>query len=245
MGMTKFSIMVDEVHRVLGWIPGPRSEGLQERLVRLCREHWQEMRGPMPDTRLAKVLWGTPPHLAYLFAHLYATGDPRLADVLGHLTPQQGLALLVLAEIAQGDAEGARSAYAEMHVFESPAAREAWLETLRAGPGGHAPEARLRHAHRPVLWRAVVEFATQTGRWDLDGVLAGLGLLGEVQAGALPVEPDAQPLLVLLDELGVTILGVEAEHLRFAVRGEEHEPVHFKKIAEMLSEGRVVEGLEV
>jgi hypothetical protein len=91
----------------------------------------------------------------------------------------------------------------------------------------------------------VVEFATQTGRWDLDGVLAGLALLGEVQAGALPVEPDAQPLLALLDELGVTILGVEAEHLRFAVRGEEHEPVHFKKIAEMLSEGRAVEGLEV
>ncbi|MEW5972701.1 MAG: hypothetical protein AB1713_02960 [Pseudomonadota bacterium] len=241
--MTKFSIMVDEVHRVLGWIPGPRSEALRERLVRLCREHWQEMRGPMPSTCLAKALWGTPPHLSSLFAHLYAIGDSRLADVLGHMEPQQGLALLVLAEIEHGEAEGARSAYAEMHVFESPAARAAWLDSLRAGPGGHAPGARLRHAHRPVLWRAVVEFATQTGRWDLDGVLAGLGLLGEVQAGALPVEPDAQPILALLDELGVTILGIEADHLRFAVRGEEHEPVHFKKIADILAEGREA-GLE-
>lgn len=242
--MTKFSIMVDEVHRVLGWIPGPRSEALQERLVKLCREHWQEMRGTMPDTRLAKALWGTPPHLSYLFAHLYATGDSRLADVLGHMEPQQGLALLVLAEIEHGEAEGARSAYAEMHVFESPAARAAWLDALRSGAGGHAPEVRLRHAHRPVLWRAVVEFATQSGRWDLDGVLAGLSLVAEVQSGTFPVEPDVQPILDMLAELGVAILGIEEDRLRFAVRGEEHEPVHVKKVAEMLAEGRAAAGLE-
>lgn len=242
--MTKFSIMVDEVHRVLGWIPGPRTEALQERLVRLCRDHWEEMRGPRPDTRLARVLWGTPPHLSHLFVHLYATGDSRLSEVLGHMEPQQGLALLVLHEIEHGDAEGARSAYMEMHVFESPAAREAYLEALRAGSGGHAPEARLRHAHRPVLWRAVVEFAVMTGRWDLDGVLAGLGLIAEVQGGALPAEPDMQPLLHMLDELGVTVLGIADDHLRFAVRGEEHEPVHFRKVVEMLAEGREVEGVE-
>ncbi len=241
--MTKFSIMVDEVHRVLGWIPGPRSEALQERLVTLCKEHWPEMRGPLPDTRLAKVLWWIPPHLSHLFAHLYAIGDARLADVLGRMSPQQGLALLVLYEIEHGDAEGARSAYTEMHVFESPSAREPWLSALQAGAGGHAPEVRIRHAHRPGLWRAVVEFAVLTGRWDLDGVLAGLGLVAEVQAGALPVDPDVQPILDMLAELGVVILGIEEDQLRFAVHGEEHEPVHIKKIAEMLAEGREVEGL--
>ena len=37
--------------------------------------------------------------MAELFIHPYATGDPRLAGVLDHLTPAQALGLLVLAEL--------------------------------------------------------------------------------------------------------------------------------------------------
>lgn len=117
------------------------------------------------------------------------------------------------------------------------------MRSITAGAKGHDPAARLRHAHRPAFWRAVACFAVLTGRWDAGAVLAGLGELARVQAEGGEVEPDMQRILDMLGEFGVTVLGVDEDQVRYALRGETHDPVSVRKIADMLLEGREVEGL--
>jgi len=242
--MTKLLTIDAEARRVLGRLPGPRMRALQASVAALCEAHWPKMRGPEPTTRLAKALWEIPPHLADLFVHLYGAADPRLGEILDHLTPSQALALLVLTEIERGDAEGARSAYAAMRLFESPAARTAHVRAILTASGGQAPEAWLRHAHRPALWRAVVGLAVQTGRWDTKAVLEGLRQVAQAQASPVGLVdgPDMQYILGMLRELGVTFLGVEGDRLIYALRGEEREPVRCKQLADMLAEGQQAQG---
>lgn len=238
--MTKLLIIDAEARRVLGRMPMPRMQALGASVAALCEAHWPSMRGPEPTGRLARALWQIPPHLADLFVHLYGVADPHLGEILDRLTAPQALALLVLAEIERGDAEGARSAYAAMRLFESPAAGAAQMRSILATSGGQAPEARLMHAHRPALWRAVVGLAVQTGRWDMKAVIEGIRQLAQLQASSaeLADEPDTQRILAMLRELGVTFLGVEGDRLRYALRGEEREPVRCKEVADMLAEGR-------
>lgn len=45
-----------------------------------------------------------------------------------------------------------------------------------------------------------------------------------------------------VEAFGVSILGLENDHLRFAVRGEAHEPAHMRKIQELQAVGQEVEG---
>ena len=238
--MTKLLIIDAEARRVLGKLPLPRMQALQTSLAALCEAGWPTIRGPEPTTRLAKALWETPPHLADIFLHLYELAEPRLMQILLHLTPPQALALLVLTEIERGDAEGARSAFAAMRLFEAPAAGMAQVRAALASSGGHAPEAKLRHAHRPALWRAVVGLAVQTGRWDTKGVIACIRQVAQTQASpaGLADGPDMQLILDMLRELGVSFLRVEGDHIIYAVRGEEREPVRCKQLADMLAEGR-------
>lgn len=169
--------------------------------------------------------------------HLYGIADPSLGEVLEHLTPPQALALLVLTGIERGDAEGARSAYAAMRVFESPAAVTAYVRAVLTASGGHAPDARLRHAHRTALWRAVVGLAIQTGRWDTKAVLECIRQAAQAGPAGLADEPDMRRILDMLRELGVTFLGVEEDRIVYALRGEQREPVRCKQVAEMLAEG--------
>ena len=243
--MTKLLIIDAEARRVLGRLPEPRMQALQASVIALCEAAWPDIRGPEPATRLAKALWEIPPHFADIFVHLYGIADPRLAGVLIHLTPPQALALLVLAEIERGDAEGARSAYAAMRVFESPAARMAYVRAILTTSGGHAPEAGLRHAHHPALWRAVVGLAIQTGRWDTKAVLECIRQVAQSQISATgPAgEPDMQRILDMLRELGITFLAVETDHLIYALRGEKREPVRYKQVAEILAEAWEAQGV--
>lgn len=238
--MAKLLTIDAEARRALGRLPEPRMQALQVSLVTLCEAHWPEMRGPEPTTRLAKALWEIPPHLADLFVHLYGVADPRLEEVLDRLTPPQALALLALTEIERGDAEGARSAYVAMRLFETPAARTAHVRASLTASGGQAPPAWLRHAHRPALWRAVVGLAAQTGRWDTTAVLEGLRQVAQAQASpaGLADGPDMQHILDMLRELGVTFLGVEGDRLIYALRGEARTPVRHKQLADILAEGR-------
>lgn len=235
--MTKLLTIDAEARRVLGRLPERRRQVLQASLVALCEAAWPEIRGPEPTTRLAKALWEIPPHFADICVRLYGIADPRLERVLEHLAPPQALASLVLAEIERGDAEGARSAYAAMRLFESSAARTTNPHAITSG--GHAPDVWLRHAHRPALWRAVVGLAIQTGRWDTKAVLACIRQVAQTQArpAELAGEPDMQRILDMLRELGVTFLGVEEDHLLYTLRGEEREPVRCKHVADMLAEG--------
>ncbi|HUX90098.1 MAG TPA: hypothetical protein VMV48_05355 [Gallionellaceae bacterium] len=243
--MTKLLIIDAEARRVLGRLPLPRMQALQTSLNALCAAGWPKLRGPEPTTRLAKALWHIPPHCDDIFERLYAIADPALLQLLEHLTPAQSLALQVLTEIERGDAEGARSAFAAMRLFETPAAAAAHAHALLSASAGHAPEAALRHAHRPALWRAVVGLAVQTGRWDTKAVLESIRLVAQTQASpaGLTDEPDMQRILEMLRQLGVTFLGVEGDRLSYTVRGEEREPVRCKQLAEMLAEGSQTRGI--
>ena len=235
--MTSLLTLDAEARRTLRRLPARRGQALQASLIALCEAHWPEMRGPEPASRVEKALWVTPPHLADLFVHLHAVADPRLEEILDHLAPPQALALLVLAEIERGDAEGARFAYAAMRVFESPAAVTGHVHASLTVSGKH--EAWLIHAHRPALWRAVVGLAMQTRRRDTKAVLEVVRQLAQIQANPVDLndDPGTRLALGMLREVGVTFLGVEGDSLRYALRGEEQEPVRTRKLAEMLAEG--------
>jgi hypothetical protein len=241
--MTKLSFIGEEALRVLRRPRGPRVEALRLSLAGLCEAHWAEMRGPEPNSRLGKALWAVPPHLADLFVHLYGVGDARLAAILDHLRPEQALALLVLTEIERGEAEGARSAYTAMRLFASPSARTAHVGATLAGRGGQqAPDAWLRHAHRPAVWRAVVGLAMQAGRWETNAVLAALRAVAQAQTRARAAEraddPPLRRILDMLSELNVIVLRADEEGFVFALRGEEQPPVSRRQLAEMLAEGQ-------
>lgn len=240
--MTQLSILEAEARRVVGRRPPHRLEAAQAALVALCEAHWPEMRGARPPTLLCDAVWALPPPLADLFVHLHATGDARFAEVLGPLAPAQGLALIVLAEIGRGSAEGARRAFEAMMPFQSPASAEAHAREVMAGlAGGKAlPASWVRHGHRPALWRAIGVVAMHIGRCDLPAVLEAIRLLAEVQA-----HPDAhaddlplQSLLAALDELGVVFRGLEDAHLLYLLRGKEKAPVPVQRLHEVLQEVR-------
>lgn len=238
--MTTSLLIIDaEARRLLRRLPVSRMQALQASVIALCEAAWRDIRGPEPATRLAKALWEIPPHFADIFVHLYGIADPRLAGILEHLAPPQALALLVLAEIERGDAEGARSAYAAMRVFESPSATTAHVRAILTASGGHAPEAWLRHAHRPALWRAVVGLAIQSGRWDAKAVLECIRQVAQSQVSAaeLAGEPDMQRIMDMLRELGITFLAVEKDRVTYALRGEQRKPVRYQQVIEMLAEG--------
>lgn len=233
--MTSLSTIDAEARRTLGRMPEPKKQALQGSLVSLCEATWPDLRGPEPARHLAKALWEIPPHCADIFLHLHGSGDARLAGILQQISPPRAMALLVLSEIERGDAEGARGAYAAMRLLESspPTANP-------ITPTGHAPGAWLRHAHRPALWRAVVGVAIRTGRWDTRAVLECIRLAARAQAApAKPVDDaDMLHILRMLKELGVTFLRAEEDHLVYALRGEEREPVRFKEVTDILVEGR-------
>lgn len=243
--MTKLLIIDAEARRILGRLSPPRMRALQTSLAALCETSWPKIRGAAPTTRLGKALWEISPHFADIFVRLYEVADPRLLEILERLTSPQALALLVLTEIERGDAEGARSAFAAMRLFESPAAAAAHAHAMLSTSAGHAPEVRLRHAHRPALWRAVVGLAVQTGRWDTKAVLESIRQVARTQASpaGLAAEPDMQRILDMLQELGVIFLSVEGDHFLYAVRGEEREPVRCKQLADMLAEGLQAQGI--
>lgn len=238
--MSRLSTIEAEARRVLGRIPASRIQALQGPLVALCEAHWTEMRGPEPTGRLARTLWEIPPHLADLFVHLYAVADARLPEVLGRLRPSQALALLVLAELERGDAEAARSACATMQSFESPAVRAFVAQASLVPSADRAPVARLGHARRPALWRAVVGLAASTGRRDARALVEVLQLAAQAQSGAAAAAgtDDLKPVLEVLDELRVTLLGIGEGRLHYALRGIEQEPVPLGRLVRILSEER-------
>lgn len=243
--MTKLSTIEAEALRVVGRLSERRLQSLQESLFALCEAHWPEMRGPEPSGRLAKALWAVPPHLAYLFVHLYGVGDPRLATILAGVTPERALAALVLTEIEHGDAEGAREAYTALRLFEFPATRATHVRAAMSASAEQEPATWLRHAHRPALWRALVCFAIRSGRWDLKAMQAGLSVVAQGQAnpGEQRDDPPLQAILEMLKALGVTFLNVGEDYLTYALRGEERPPVSFKQVADILAEGRQALGL--
>jgi len=237
--MTRLSAINEAALRVLGRMPGARMRALRAALATVCERHWATMRGPRPQTRFAQARWDTPPPLSALFIHLYAVGDPALDELLERLRPDQALALLALGALEDDDAEGARSAYEAMKLFGAPASRATLVEAALAPPPPvPASDTALRHVHRPALWRAVAGVALHAGRWDTPAVLAALQVVAEAQAAPAQADTDLQPILDLLEELHVRLLGVEDGQLRFSLRGEIQPPLACRRIGELLAEAR-------
>jgi hypothetical protein len=238
--MPKLSLIESEAARLVGRMPEARRRGLQQALLDLCDAHWPEIRGPEPATPLAHALWSIAPPRADLLADLVAAGDSRLQALLGP-RPAQGFALLVLAEIERGNAEGIRIAHDPMMLFDSPAAGARYAEGVAAAlrSGGTA---RHWHSHdaKPALWKALACIAAQTGRCDLAAVMGVIGVLVSRPAADLPADAELEALRSTLDETGVHFLGVDDGHVSFTLHGDAHPPASAKQVAEMLGEIRPV-----
>lgn len=236
--MPKLSLIESEAARLVDRVPEARRRALQQALLDLCDAHWLDIRGPEPATPLAHALWTAAPPRADLLADLYAAGDSRTQALLGP-KPAQGFALLVLAEIERGNAEGIRLAHDPMMLFDSPAAGARYAEGVAAAlHGGSAPLHGYPHDAKPALWKALACIAAHTGRCDLAAVMGVIGVLVSRPAADQPVDAELEALRRTLEETGVQFLGIDDGHVHFTVHGHAHPPASARQIAEMLGEIR-------
>ena len=233
--MPKLSLIESEAARLVGRMPESKRRTLQQALIDLCEAHWLEIRGPEPATPLAHALWAVTPPLADLLADLHAAGDERLDRLLPGCKAAQGFALLALAEIERGNAEGVRIAHEPMMLFDSAAAGARYAESVAAALRGRGEALQWHpHAPKPALWRALACIAAHTWRCDLGMMMRVIALL----AGRPAADTVFEQLRNKLGETGVHFLGMGDDHIRFAVHGHPHEPVSAKQLGDMLGEIR-------
>jgi len=233
--MPKLSLIAAEAERLLGRLPESGRLSLQQALIDLCEAHWRELRGAQPSTPLAYALWSVTPPLADLFADLYTARDARLTDALQGYRPGWGLALLALAEIGRGNAEGARLAHEPMMAFESEAAGAqlaARMAALLHGP--EAAPSLHQHGHQPPLWKALALIAAHSGRCELKAVLEVIRLLADPSAA----DPTLQALRNALEAVGIHFLGIDDAHVRYTQHGHAHKPESIKELGDRLLEIR-------
>jgi hypothetical protein len=234
--MPKLSLIEAEARRHAGRLPESKGRALQEALIELCEAHWSDIRGPEPKTPLARALWSVPPPLAELFVDLQSAGDPRLADLLDGLRPASGLALLVLAEIERGNAEGVHIAHEAMMTFDSPAAGRVYAERVALALRGRLEAPKWHpHSSRAPIWKALAVVAALTGRHDLTAIIEVVRLLMATPAGA---DEEIERVRQALWETGVRFLGIDDNAVRFEQHGREHKPVTRKRLGDTLSEIR-------
>jgi hypothetical protein len=238
--MTKLSFIEAEARRLTDRLPEPKRRAVQETLIGLCEAHWRETRGPEPATALAHALWSVPPPLAELLVDLQAAGDARLAELLDRRRPAGALALLVLAEIERGDAEGVHVAYEAMMAFDTPAAGRIHAERIAAAlRGGIEGPALHRHSSREPLWKALAVIAAHTGRHDFKALVEVIRLLAAASGGpGAPADEALERLRAALREVGVQFLGIDDKAVRFELHGREHQPASHKRLRDMLAEVR-------
>jgi hypothetical protein len=237
--LTKLSFIEAEARRLTERLPEAKRRALQETLIGLCEAHWSEVRGPEPATALAHALWTVVPPLAELLVDLEAAGDARLAELVAGSRPAGALALLVLAEIERGDAEGVHVAHEAMMAFDTPAAGRIYAERVAAALRGRIEGPALhRHSSREPLWKALAIIAAHTGRHDLKALVEVIRLLA-APPGAVPDEA-LERLRAALRKVGVRFLGIDDKAARFELHGQEHQPATHKRLRDMLAEIRQV-----
>jgi hypothetical protein len=234
--MPKLSFIEAEARMRAGRLPGPRRETLQQDLIELCEAHWRELRGAEPATPLAHALWSVPPPLAELFVDLHASGDARLRDALDGLLPVRGLALLVLAEIERGDAEGVHIAHEAMMALDSPAAGRVYGERIAAALRGSLPVPGRHRGAREPLWKALAAVVAHTGRHDTKALVAVIRLL--VAPGNTGADEALARLHAALDGAGVRFCAIDDDMVRFELHGRAHKPVSLKRLSDLLAEIR-------
>jgi hypothetical protein len=234
--MPKLSLIEAEARRHAGRLPESKGRALQEALIELCQAHWRDIRGPEPTTPLARALWSATPPLAELLADLEAAGDAQLAELLDGLRPASALALLVLAEIERGNAEGVHIAHEAMMTFDSPAAARVYAERIALALRGRLEGPKWHpHSSRAPIWKALAVVAAHTGRHDLRALVEVIRLLVATPAGA---DEELEQLREALRETGVRFLGVDDDAVRFEQHGRAHKPVTRKRLGDTLSEIR-------
>ncbi len=234
----RLSFAAAEARQLVGKLPEAKQRALQLALVELCEARWREIRGPEPAAILAHELWSVVPPLAELFADLHAAADERIEGLLDGIPSARAIALLVLAEIERGDADGVHVAHEAMMAFESPAARRVYQKRVAlALRGGLEARPLHRHSSREPLWKALAIIADYTGRHDLRALTAVIGLLA-APSPAAQADPALERLREALNELGVRFLGVNARTVHVELHGHEHRPVSRKHLADLIAEIR-------
>jgi hypothetical protein len=240
--MTKLSLMESEARRHLGRMPEQELEALQRTLIRLCEDHWSDIRGPEPAAGLARAMWAVTPHCADLIVDLYGYSDSRFTEAIGYFPPIRALAALVLAEIERGDAEGARLAYEAMMLFESPQARDIHTDSVRSRLRGVKTEHGRwhKHAHHDPLFKAVAMISWQTGRSDFQATIVAIEYLAAIQASPAASMDDREVMGILefLRNMDLVFQGLEHGRIHYTLRGEPRRPVSNKRLEEILAQIR-------
>jgi hypothetical protein len=223
-------------------MPEQELEALQRTLIKLCENHWSDIRGPEPASGLARAMWTVNPHCADLIVDLSGYSDSRFTGTIGYLPPIKALAALVLAEIERGDAEGARLAYEAMMLFESPQARDIHTDSVRSRLRGIKPEHGRwhKHAHHDPLFRAVAMISEQTGRSDFQAMVVAIEYLAAIQAGFAASVDDREVIGILefLRDIDLVFQGLEDGRIHYTLRGEPRKPVSNKRLEEILAQIR-------
>ncbi len=217
---------------MLGRLPEARRLTFQAELAALCEARWQELRGPQPDTPVARALWQITPPLADLYLDLYAAGDERLDEALRGQKVAQGLALLVLADIERGNEAGAHITDEPMMALETAPPSSPWLERIAALLRGTLPVPLLhRHDSRPPLFKALAVMAADIKRFDLPAVLQVIRLL---TAPSSTEDEALEKVRADVLQAGIRFLGIDDDHVQLEQHGHEHKPVRTRQLAEML-----------
>ncbi|HEY8160576.1 MAG TPA: hypothetical protein VIF10_17950 [Methylobacter sp.] len=240
--MTKLSFIESEARRHLGRISEQELESLQRTLIKLGEKHWANIRGPEPAYGLARALWAVEPHLADLIVDLYGNSDPGFFEAVCHFPETKALAALVLAEIEQGDAEGARLAHEAMMLFESPQARDIHIDSVRSRLRGVRPELGRwhKHVHHDPFFRSVAMIYEQTGRSDFQAMVVAVEYLAAIQASAVAKEndPEVTQILKFLRDMDLVFQGIEEGRIHYTLRGVPKKPISDKRLEEMLAQIR-------
>lgn len=238
--MPSLSLIAIEAKRLNKPLPESRGRVLQAALVERCEAHWRALRGPQPDTSLEQALWSITPPWSDLLVDLYASGDPRLDELLpgGHLA--KGLALLVLAEIERGNEQGAHIAHEPMMAFEETPPPAIWFDRIASLLRGVlVPPPLHLHASREPLWKALAVVAEDTRRPDLPAVLKVISLLTETgNHSVMPREAALERLRQEVRQVGIRFLGIDKDCVQLEQHGHVHKAVRTRRLGEMLLEIR-------
>lgn len=237
--MPSLTLIETEAQRLARRIPENRRHALQVALIELCEAHWRELRGPEPESLLARTLWLVTPSLSDLFVDLYYASDARLDEILSGYEPAQGLALLVLAGIEQGDEADVHIAEEAMMAFAAGPPPTPWLERI-AGLLRGAVEIPGMHHHdtHPPLWKASYVIASHIRRFDPPAALQVIRLLINNVSFAVKGDVALERLRTAVAEAGIRFLEIADDHIYLEQHGHEHKPMRIRQLAEMLLEIR-------
>ena len=240
--MTSLSLIEAEAKRLIGRLPESKRLAQQNALVVLCETHWHTLRGPQPDTPLARMLWSITPPLADLLMDLYVEGDSRLDEILFGRNLARAMALLVLAEIERTNEVGAHIAHEPMMAFETAEPSIAQLEHFTALLRGTFEPPRLHHhdKKRGAMWNTLTMIAAHTRRLDLAAVLEVIRLLSiPTDHADFIFDASLEKLRDEVAEVGIRFMNIEDDHIHFEQHGHVHKPLRARRLGEMLIEIRL------